>query len=178
MSETAPPEREATAYVGLGSNLGDRAGTLRAAVEALGRLPGSAVRAASGVFETEAHTRGEAQPPYLNAAIELATRLSPDTLLAHLLRIEREAGRDRAADARWAARPLDLDLLLYGDAVIEKPDLTVPHPRLAARRFVLAPLAELAPEAEVPGLGQTVAALLAACPDAHAIARTDLSLFP
>ena len=157
------------AYLGLGANEGDRLGALQRAIEALKGTEGVRVIAASPVYETEAHTPGEAQPPYLNAVLAIETRLPPDALLAHLHRIEGEAGRRRTR--RWAPRPLDLDVLLFGDRALQEPHLTIPHPGLALRRFVLAPLADLAPDAAVPGLG-SVRDLLAACRDPHAIART------
>lgn len=164
------------AFLGLGANEGDRLGALQGAVGALKATPGVRVTAASPVYETEAHTlEGEPQPPFLNAVVAIETRLPPDTLLAHLLRIERQAGRRRTR--RWAPRPIDLDVLLFGDRAIQEPHLTIPHPGLALRRFVLAPLADLAPDAVVPGRG-TAAALLAACRDPHAIARTPHVLAP
>ncbi len=170
-------KRTVTAFVGMGANAGDRLAALRAAVAGLAAAEGIGVEAVSPVYETEAHVLpGQpAQPDHLNAVLRLRTSLPPEALLATFHRLERAAGRDPAAP-RWGPRPLDLDLLLYGDAVLDRPGLTVPHPRLAARRFVLRPLADLAPEAEVPGLGRTVADLLAACPDAGRVEKTDLAL--
>jgi 2-amino-4-hydroxy-6-hydroxymethyldihydropteridine diphosphokinase len=106
---------------------------------------------------------GPPQPRYLNAVLELETELPPLDLLDVLQEVERTGGRVRTA-VRWSARTLDLDLLLYGDAVVRQPRLVVPHPDLVARRFVLAPLAELCPERVVPGTGRTVAQLLARLP--------------
>ena len=170
---TAP----ADAFVGLGANVGDRLGALRAAVAAMAALDATALVAASAVWETEAHVLPGAppQPDHLNAAVHLRTSLPPGALLAALHAVERAAGRDPAAP-RWAPRPLDLDLLLYGALALDADGLTVPHSRLARRRFVLAPLAELAPHRVVPGLGQTVADLLAATPDTADVRRTDLDL--
>ena len=106
-----------------------------------------------------------AQPRFLNGAVALETLLEPEALLATLLAVERTLGRRRdEATERWGPRTIDLDLLLYGDRVLDLPGLTVPHPRLHERRFALEPLAELAPDADVPGRG-TVAALLAALGD-------------
>lgn len=165
------------AFVGLGANLGDRLAALRGAVRALGQTEGVAVVAASAVYETEAHVLpGQPpQPDHLNAAVALRTRLGPTDLLRRLHEVERAAGRDPAA-ALWSPRPLDLDLLLYGDAELQSASLVVPHPRLAERRFVLRPLADLAPDRVVPGLGATVADLLAATPDQGRVERTPYRL--
>jgi 2-amino-4-hydroxy-6-hydroxymethyldihydropteridine diphosphokinase len=172
------PVGPVVAYVALGSNLGDRLSTLRAAVRRLGAAPGVRVAAVSPVYEAAAHTlAGQApQPDFLNAVARLETGLEPAALLHVLLEVEETLGRRRAE--RWAARPLDLDLLLYGDRVIEEPGLHVPHPRLPERRFVLAPLADLAPDLPVPGAAATVGELLARCPDAAPLARTALRLLP
>lgn len=149
------------ACIGLGGNIGDVAATLRSALEALHALPDTRVARASRVYRTPAWGV-EAQPDFLNSAALLETGLEPHALLDGLLRIEREHGRERAADgARWGPRTLDLDLLLYGDATIDAPGLSVPHPQMHARAFVLVPLAEIAPDAQVPGRGR-VDALLAA----------------
>lgn len=162
------------AYVALGANLGDRVATLGAALDRLGRVAGVRVGAVSPVYEAEAHVLPGAppQPPYLNAVARLATTLAAPALLAAMLDVERALGRTRNAGERWAARPLDLDLLVFGEAVLERPGLVVPHPRLAGRRFVLQPLADLAPALAVPGTGATVADLLARCPDASVLVST------
>jgi 2-amino-4-hydroxy-6-hydroxymethyldihydropteridine diphosphokinase len=139
-------------FVGLGSNLGERESTLRAAVGRLRTLPGVEVRAVSG-FRDTAPVGYVDQPRFLNAVVELETSLSARTLLGALLELERAFGRDRATGPPMGPRTLDLDLLLYGDATIDEPLLEVPHPRLHERRFVLEPLAELAPDLEVPGQG-------------------------
>lgn len=143
----------------LGSNLGDRASHLRAAVAALRSLPDSELVAVSEPLET-APVGPIPQGAYLNAAAVLRTRLSARALLGHLLRIERELGRDRSREQRWGPRTLDLDLLVFGDAVISEPGLTIPHPRMHERRFVLEPLARVAPGMKVPPSGRTVAELL------------------
>lgn len=155
-----------TAYVALGSNLGDRAAHIRAGVAVLGGDPRVSVTRVSRLIETE--SVGAAGPPYLNGALALTTTLSPADLLALLHTIEAGEGRVRTEAAeglepveRWGPRTLDLDLLLHGDYVVDRPELTVPHPRLAVRRFVLEPLVEIAPELVVPGLGATVTELLA-----------------
>jgi 2-amino-4-hydroxy-6-hydroxymethyldihydropteridine diphosphokinase len=149
----------ARVFVGIGSNLGDRAETLRRAVEAMAALPATAVKAVSRLHETEPVGIVD-QPRFLNGAVELETELDPDALLAALLAIERELGRDRASVPPGGPRTADLDLLVYGDRRIERSELEIPHPRLHERRFVLEPLAELDPALEVPGKG-TVQTLLA-----------------
>ena len=140
------------AYVGLGANLGDREGTLRAAVDALAAEEGIEVVAVSALRETEPVGVGE-QPRYLNGVTELETTLPSRRLLERLLEVERRFGRVRIA-GEHGPRTLDLDLLLHGDEEIDEPGLTVPHPRLHERRFVLEPLAELAPGLVVPGRGE------------------------
>jgi 2-amino-4-hydroxy-6-hydroxymethyldihydropteridine diphosphokinase len=140
------------AYVGLGSNLGDREATLRRAAELIG------AQRLSTIIETEPWGY-EHQPRFLNAVAEIDTPLESQQLLTHLLDVERRLGRERVGP-RWGPRTIDLDLLLYGDEVIDEAGLQVPHPRLHERLFVLEPLAELAPELEIPGYG-TVRELLA-----------------
>ena len=149
------------AYVGVGTNLGDRWAHLAFAARALRAEPRVSLLRASRVWD--AAPLGPPQPRYLNAVLELEALLPADALLEVLQGIERADGRKPSA-VRWSARTLDLDLLLYGDEVIRAPALVVPHPALVARRFVLAPLAELCPERVVPGTGRTVAQLLALVP--------------
>ncbi len=149
------------AYVGVGSNLGDRWAYLAQAARALKAEPRIALLRASRVWD--AAPIGPPQPRYLNAALELEAGLPAPDLLAFLQEVERGAGR-KPGPERWSARTLDLDVLLYGDEVIRQPRLVVPHPGLVVRRFVLAPLAELCPERVVPGTGRTVAQLLALVP--------------
>lgn len=136
------------AYVGLGSNLGDREATLRRAVELLAAEPGVEVLAVSTFRETEPWGYAD-QPRFLNGAVALETSLPPELLLERLLAIEHELGRRRGGE-RYGPRTVDLDLLLYGDETIDRPELTVPHPRLAERAFALAPLVELDPELRLP----------------------------
>jgi 2-amino-4-hydroxy-6-hydroxymethyldihydropteridine diphosphokinase len=155
-----------TAYIALGSNLdsqhGNRAETLAAASERLGRL--GRVAARSSLYETEPVGYRD-QPAFLNAVVALETQLEPLPLLHALLVIERELGRDRSHGILNGPRTLDLDLLLLGDTVVAAEELTLPHPALAQRRFVLAPLAEIAPHLQHPQRKQTIAALLALLPD-------------
>lgn len=162
------------AFIGLGSNLGGRVGHLRGAVRGLGDHSEIRVVRVSPVYETEPHTRGGApQPRYLNAAAEVATTLSPEALLAHCHRLERAAGRRREEGDVWAPRTLDLDLLVYGAEARQREGLRLPHPRLGERRFVLQPLADLAPNLYVPApFSATVAELLARCPDPDTPVRT------
>jgi 2-amino-4-hydroxy-6-hydroxymethyldihydropteridine diphosphokinase len=148
------------AWIGLGSNLGDRSAMIERSLSLLDGLAGVWVVRVSSVIET-APVGPAGQGPYLNAAAELATILSPAALLDAMLCVERKLGRDRSAGVRWGPRTIDLDLLLFEDRVINEPGLAVPHPRLAERAFVLGPLSEIAPLVRVPGDGRTVAALLA-----------------
>lgn len=149
----------AVAFIGLGSNLGERERHLEAALDRLRASDGVRVLAVSSIRETEPVGYVE-QGRFLNAAVKVETTLAPSDLLALLLAIERELGRVRDGP-RFGPRTLDLDLLLYGDERLEGPDLTLPHPRLAERAFVLEPLAELEPGLEIPGHGP-VETLLAA----------------
>jgi 2-amino-4-hydroxy-6-hydroxymethyldihydropteridine diphosphokinase len=146
------------AYVGLGANLGDRERTLREAVDALGAEEGIEVAAVSTLRETDPVGVGE-QPRFLNGVAALETSLGARELLDRLLAVEQRFGRVRVP-GEHGPRTLDLDLLLYGDETIDEPGLAVPHPRMHERRFVLEPLAELAPGLVVSGRG-TVESLLA-----------------
>ena len=146
------------AYVGLGANLGAREETLRRALELLAAADGVSLLAVSQLRETEPVGVVD-QPPFLNGAVALETTHTPRELLDLLLTIEASLGRVR--EERWGPRTVDLDLLVYGDDVVDAPGLRVPHPHLHERRFALEPLAELAPELDVPGRGR-VSALLTA----------------
>jgi 2-amino-4-hydroxy-6-hydroxymethyldihydropteridine diphosphokinase len=149
----------AKAFVGIGSNLGEPERQIAAALELLRAEDGIEVVAVSSLRETEPVGYRD-QPNFLNGAAALETELSPRELLERLLAIERRLGRKRATGPRFGPRTIDLDLLVYGDEVVNEPGLTVPHPRLAERRFALEPLAELDPLLEIPGHG-SVRALLA-----------------
>ena len=146
------------AYVGIGANLGPRDETLRRAVDLLGRADGVEVVGVSELRETDPVGLID-QPPFLNGAVAIETMLPARALLDLLLEIERSLGRVRGE--RWGPRVVDLDLLVYGNEMVDEPGLHVPHPRLHERRFALEPLAEMNPELEIPGRG-TVSALLAA----------------
>jgi 2-amino-4-hydroxy-6-hydroxymethyldihydropteridine diphosphokinase len=146
-----------TAFVGIGSNLGDREGNIRQAVALLSAEDGIDVVAVSEIRETEPVGPVE-QGPFLNGAVRIETDLAPRELLERLLTIEQRLGRLRRE--RWGPRTIDLDLLLYGDDVVDEPGLTVPHPRLHERGFALEPLSDLAPSLEIPGKGP-ISALLA-----------------
>lgn len=146
------------AYVGLGANLGPREETLHRAVELLGEAEGVEVIAVSELRETEPVGVVD-QPRYLNGAVAVETTRAPRELLDLLLDIERSLGRVR--EGRWGPRTIDLDLLVYGEEVVDEPGLRVPHPHVCERRFAVEPLAELDPTLEIPGHGQ-VSELLAA----------------
>jgi len=157
---TLPPDPPVRAFVGLGSNLGESVDTLEEAIRLLDMLPQTSIRAQSQFYRTPAWGRTD-QPDFINAVVELQTRMVPRVLLEKLLDIEQHFGRVRRDDDRWGPRELDLDLLVYGLESLDQPGLHVPHPRLAERAFVLVPLAEIAPALEIPGLGR-VSDLLAA----------------
>jgi len=148
-----------TAFVGIGSNLGEPERQIAAALEQLAAEDGIDVVAVSTLRETEPVGYLD-QPNFVNGAAKLETELAPSELLERLLAIEGRLGRVRGEGPRFGPRTIDLDLLLYGDESIAEPGLTVPHPRMWERRFVLEPLAELAPALEIPGIGP-VQALLA-----------------
>ena len=168
----------ALTFLALGSNLGDRRAHLYTAAQALHEHPHVHVAQASPVYESAAHTldsSGE-QPAFLNAVVQANTSLSPNALLQAAQQMERDAGRvdDRE---RWAPRPLDVDLLTYGRLVRTSETLTLPHPRLAERRFVLRPWADVAPNLWVPApFEQTVETLLSRCPDTAALRKTSWRL--
>ncbi|WP_036142730.1 2-amino-4-hydroxy-6-hydroxymethyldihydropteridine diphosphokinase [Luteibacter sp. 9135] len=142
----------ATAFIGLGGNLGDVRTRLHAAIAALDAAPGLRVTRRSRLFSTPPWGQLD-QPHFINAAISVSTTLTPHALLDTLLSVEEAFGRVRQGE-RWGPRTLDLDLLAFGDATIADDRLTVPHPRMAERAFVLLPLADIASESVLPGLGR------------------------
>ena len=148
------------ALIGLGGNLGDAAAAIRHAFQDLDALPHTRLLRASRLYRTPAWGRTD-QPDFINAVAMVETRLSPRELLDAMLEIEHHAGRERHPEERWGPRTLDLDLLLYGDAMVDEPGLHVPHPRLQERVFALLPLVEIAPDAMIPGVGSARAALAA-----------------
>ncbi len=140
------------ACIGLGANLGDAPATLRAAIQVLAGLPGTQLLASSRLYRSPAWGN-EAQPDFVNAAVALQTELPAPQLLEQLLAIEQQFGRVRETGQHWGPRLLDLDLLLYAEQVIDLPQLKVPHPFLHQRGFALLPLADVAPQALIPGHG-------------------------
>lgn len=150
----------ADAWIALGGNLGDRKGSLHAALMEISRF--SEIVRVSSFYETEP-VGFASQPPFLNAVAQLRTDLEAREVLNQLLAVEKKLGRERAI--RNGPRVIDLDLLLYDDAIIDEPGIEVPHPRLHERRFVLTPLAELAPDLVHPIFQHTMAALLASLPE-------------
>lgn len=157
-----------TAYLGLGANIGNREANLRVALQMLTRM--ARITAVSSLYETA--PVGTEGPPFYNATCEVVTGLQPRALLRFLQGIEHEIGRrpGESASGGPGPRPLDLDILLYGDQTLDEDELTVPHPRMHDRAFVLVPLAEIAPDLRIPGREETIA-VLAASVDASGVRK-------
>ncbi len=151
----------------LGSNLGDRDANLRTALERLGKV-GISVTRRSSLYETEPVDLQE-QPNFVNLVCEVKTQLPPDQLLETCLAVEKKMGRERRQ--RWGPRKIDIDILFYGDEIIDQPRLQIPHPRLSQRRFVLIPLEEIHPSFRDPKTGNTVTQLCSLCPDRSWVRR-------
>ncbi|MGD0337781.1 MAG: 2-amino-4-hydroxy-6-hydroxymethyldihydropteridine diphosphokinase [Bacteroidota bacterium] len=163
----------ARAFVGVGSNLGDRSSQLQKALDACRMIPLTTFVRSSSVYETSPVGTYD-QPQFLNAVIELSTALDPGELLKKLKKIEKDLGRTDAA--RWAPRTIDLDILLYDDVVVMSDELTIPHPHMMERKFVLVPLVELDSAVVHPIENKTVDAILAGCSSMERIVRYPLAL--
>ena len=141
------------AYVGVGANLDNPADQVRDALNRLASIPQTRMQLTSGLYRNPPMGPAE-QPDYVNAVAGLLTRLTPENLLSELLNIEQRMGRRRQPAGRWGPRVIDLDLLLYGDRIIDAPNLSVPHPGISERNFVLFPLLDIAPQLAIPGQGK------------------------
>ena len=161
--EEAPLKMPHRAFIGVGSNLGDRKANIAEALERAAKLPGSRVLRTSSLYESEPH--GNAKTWFVNAVFELETELAASDLLKRLKAIETQMGRKRVKGKKWGSRIIDLDILFFNTEVIATRTLKVPHPEIARRRFVLLPLAEVAPQLSHPELGQTVSKILAVTED-------------
>lgn len=157
-------------YVGLGSNLGDRKANIREAEERLGQLPNTRIVKASSLYESEPH--GNAKTWFINNVLELETEFEPDELLKRTRAIEAAMGRKRVKGKRWGSRIIDIDLLLMDNQTVNKRTLKIPHPEMHKRRFVLLPLAELAPHVTHPHLGVSMSELLGGCKDLKKVMLT------
>ena len=154
-------------FVALGSNLGDRRANIQEAREKIREIENTRIVKESSLYQSEPH--GNAKTWFVNGVIELESDLLPQQILKNLLAVEKTIGRKRVKGKRWGSRVIDLDLLFHGSLVIGKRNLKIPHPRLAGRRFVLMPLAELAPQLVHPVTQMTVSEMLARTPDTKQI---------
>ena len=154
------------AFLGLGSNVGDRADYLTRALTAIGGLEKSRIENMSSIYETEPWGKKD-QADFLNQVVEVETQLDPHELLRICRKIEKKC--DRRHGEMWGARTMDIDLLCYGDQIVQEATLQIPHPRLMERRFALIPLDEVAPNFSIPGSGMTVREALEACPDTGSV---------
>jgi len=159
-----------SAYIALGSNMGDRELHLLRAIGEIGKLSGTRITALSSFYDSD--PEGPPQQNFLNAVIRLETDLDPVQLLSEFKRIEVEVFQ-RKRDIHWGPRRMDLDILYYGSQLIASPELTIPHPRLHERRFVLAPLTEIAADHIHPGLGRTSRELLALLPPGQRVEKVE-----
>ena len=164
-----------TAYLSLGSNVGDRQQHLRDALRALGKI--GVVSAISSFYETEPVEYTQ-QPWFVNCAAALETYQSPNQLLVDILKIEQAMGRHREATVAKGPRPIDIDILLFGNSVVETSSLTIPHPAMLERRFVLEPLAEIAAEVHHPVVKRTIRELRDALPRGQAVRRISANAEP
>lgn len=144
--------RWAPVYIGLGSNLDDPVSQVNRAIDALAGIPRTELRAVSSLYRSTPMGPSD-QPDYINAVAALLTQFEPEQLLRELQTLELAQGRDRSAGERWGPRTLDLDMLVFAGRRVSAEDLAVPHPRIAERNFVVLPLADIAPDLEIPGLG-------------------------
>ncbi len=157
---------ESSAYIALGSNVGDRAGFLQQALRKIDKTEGITITGTSSIYETDPVGYTD-QGRFLNMAIQVVTDLTPFQLLDRLLQIEQESGRTR--DVRWGPRTLDLDILLYNQENIETERLIIPHPRMTGRAFVMIPLVEIDPNVRIPAIEQSLPALIDELPDKEGV---------
>ena len=159
-----------TTYIAIGTNLGDRFANYRKAVTLIKALPQSRITRESSLYESEPH--GNAKTWFINSVLEIETEFEPEELLKRTLAIEKTMGRKRVTGKRWGSRIIDIDLLLIDNQTVNKKNLKIPHPEMHKRRFVLAPLAELAPHVTHPHLGVSMSELLGGLKDLKKVMLT------